>query len=153
MRFTLPILLLAGLTATGALLAQTPANAPNVKVHTIHQFRLPDIDENGRIRGEIFGDTARVPEKGLIDITNMRLITYDLDGTVLLRVTAPHCAYDRERHLAGSPSNVLIESRDFILSGEGFRCHLRRQRLEIANKARLVIGSIRGHSGSRELLP
>ncbi len=143
MRHCLSItLMLFAVLAAAATFAQQPAQPGQPKVHTIKQFRLPDMDETGRVRGEIFGDSARVPEEGLIDIANMRLLIYGANGSVELRVTSPHCAYNRERSIAGSKSSVLIENKDFILSGEGYLCHLRRQRLEIANQARLVLRSM-----------
>lgn len=139
-------------TLTFACIISAQNQAPEPKVHTISQFRLPDMDENGRVRGEIFGDTARVPEQGLIDITNMRLFTYDADESVQIRISAPNCIYDRKRSIAGSHGSVLIENRDFILCGEGYRCYLQRRRLEINNKARLVLRSIRGaHQGEPPL--
>lgn len=142
MRLYTSIALMLFAVLAAATFAQQPAQPGQPKVHTIRQFRLPDMDETGRVRGEIFGDSARVPEEGVIDITNMRLFIYGDNGTVELRISSPHCAYNRERNLAGSKSSVLIENKDFILSGEGYLCHMRRHRLEIMNKARLVLRSI-----------
>ncbi len=143
-------ILFSSLVSAAAVVAQAPST--NIKVHTVSMFRLPDMDETGRTRGEIFGDAARVPEEGPIDITNMRLFTYDAAGAVQIILTSPHCIYDRKHNLAGSHASVLIQSRDFILSGEGYRCNLRKNRLEIAGKARLVIGSIRNRMKDTEAL-
>ncbi|MCK5676670.1 MAG: hypothetical protein KAH99_06605, partial [Verrucomicrobia bacterium] len=60
------------------------ASAQNMDMGTgmeISGFRVPDYDEQGKLRAQLYGEHAKVREGGEVEITNLKIEMYK-DGEV-----------------------------------------------------------------------
>lgn len=118
-----------------ALMAQGQA-----LVGTIRNFRVPDFDEKGVKKSEIFGDQVDpLPDDpSKVKIKGLRILFYkdgELDGTIL----AAECIFDRKTREAYSNADVRVEKTKMLVTGKGFRWHPSRQRVEILNDVRVLV--------------
>jgi hypothetical protein len=105
---------------------------------TITGFRVPEYDDNGKLKTELFGDTARVLPDGVIEITQLKIDVYN-KGQVDMTVTAPKCAYNQKEGLAKSDSDVRIARENMVVTGVGFTWTGQNERFEILSKAKVVL--------------
>ena len=140
MRIFLTMLLgVAGLLwPAGFVRAQAPAGAQQV----LNVFNFPEYDEAGQLKTMVSGDQARVNSDGSIDVTNLKIVFYE-KGQPAMRVTSPRCTYNREIQMAESNSRVLIERKEIMLSGVGFRCRLKDKQMRINSNAKVVLSRLK----------
>ena len=129
--------LAAGLACT--VLAQSDDNP------TLTVFRVPEFDEQGKLKSQIQGDFAEVLPNGVIKITQLTMEFYAKDGQVDMKVTAPKCIYDRDRGGAASDSDVKIERGNMEVTGVGFIWDGKKERLQIYKDTRVVLKDVRKH--------
>ena len=118
--------------------AQALANAPQV----FNDFRLPEYDESGRIKTDVRGDQAVMHTNGVMEVTNVRVVFYE-DGKPVIRMSAPRCTYYAEKQVVESNSRVLIEHKEILISGVGFRCRLKDRQMKISSAAKVVLSRLK----------
>ena len=118
--------------------AQAPAGAPQVLI----DFRFPEYDDAGQLKTEVYGDKATMNPDGSIDVTNLQIVFYE-NGKPAMRVSAPPCTYNKEAQTASSDSRVLVERKEILLTGVGFRCRLKDKQMKINNKAKVVLSRLK----------
>ncbi len=101
-------------------------------------FRVPEYDEKGQLKTQIFGEKAVVVTDSVVDITRLEIETFE-DGKVDMRVRAAQCRFDQHTGVATSDQDVRITRRHVIISGTGFRWESEPVRFEIHRDARVVI--------------
>jgi hypothetical protein len=101
-------------------------------------FRVPDYDEQGALRAQLFGGHARVLGGGDVEITDLKIEMYK-DGEIAMTVFAPHCFFNLESRQARSEGQVLIESGLMSIVGRGFSWSAEAGRFEILNEARVLV--------------
>jgi lipopolysaccharide export system protein LptC len=121
----------------------------NKDVQTLTSFRVPEFDEQGRMKSQIFGDFAEVLPDGVIKITKLTMEFYT-GSNVDMRVTAPRCIYDKERGGAASDSEVKIVRDNMEVTGVGFAWNARREKFQIFKQVRVVLTGVRSHMDSGE---
>ena len=115
------------------LLAALALGAPaQSEPQSLSDFKIPEYNEKMQLESMLFGDHAQVSRGGkVIDITNVKIEYYkqqdlpepspnalpDPDAEepapeVDMRITAPHCTYDRRFKAASSPGSVRITAED-----------------------------------------
>ncbi len=105
-------------------------------------FRVPDYDDEGRLRSLLSGERATVLSPDVVEIENLQVDMFR-DGIVETRIVSPHCLYHRRAHIAMSTSPVRIVRGDVVITGEDYRYEPRRQRFMIQTNARVVIRDVR----------
>ena len=85
----------------------------------ISGFRVPDYDEHGVLRAQLYGEHAKVLANQDVEITNLKIEMYQ-DGKVAMTIFAPHCFFNTETHVAHSTGRVLVESDWMSVVGVGF---------------------------------
>ena len=101
-------------------------------------FRVPDYDEQGELRAQLYGESAKVLEKGEVEITNLKIEMYK-DGEVSMTVFSPHCFFNMESREAHSAGRVLIESGLMTIVGRGFTWSSAAGRFEILHESTVLV--------------
>ncbi len=101
-------------------------------------FRVPDYDEQGELRAQLYGEHAKVLEGGEVEITNLKIEMYR-DGEVVMTVFSPHCFFNMETRLARSDGRVLIESGPMTVVGRGFTWSAEAGRFEILHDSKVLV--------------
>ena len=104
----------------------------------ISGFRVPDYDDQGQLRAQLYGEHAKVLEKGEVEITNLKIEMYK-DGEVAMTVFSPHCFFNMETKQARSEGRVLIESGLMTLVGRGFTWSAEAGRFEILHDSKVLV--------------
>lgn len=76
--------------------------------------------EDGTIKRQLLATEARVPTKGPVVATGVRIESFDTSGKLEMVVTAEDCTYDRESGTATSKSHMRAEEGPMVISGKGF---------------------------------
>jgi hypothetical protein len=101
-------------------------------------FRVPEYDEHGELRAQLYGEHAKVLDQGEVEITNLKIEMYK-DGEVVMTVYAPHCFFNMESRQARSEGRVLIESDMMSVIGRGFVWSAEAGRFEILNESKVLV--------------
>ncbi len=128
-------LLVVFLLFSGACFGQTQEFGSGMEVSG---FRVPDYDEQNVLRAQLYGETAKVLEKGVVEITNLKIEMYK-DGEVAMTVFSPHCFFNMETREAYSEGRVLIESGLMTIVGRGFTWSAEAGRFEILHDSKVLV--------------
>ena len=107
-------------------------------------FRFPEYDKKtNQLRSLLTGRGARQLANGTVELTDMRLETYDYGTTPRATnfvVEAPHCVLDLATRVATSPGRMQAWKVDgqFAVSGAGYEFRQLEGRLTISNNVRTV---------------
>lgn len=129
---------LAAATAWGVLQA-----GAQLDVQTVSGFRVPQYDDEGNLKYQLFGELAKVLPDEVIEITGLKLEMYNKAGETEARVTAPTCTYDKRQDRAGSRSDVRIAAEKMIITGTGFLWNSKNEQFQIFKNVKVVIKDAR----------
>jgi len=101
-------------------------------------FRVPDYDDQGQLRAQLYGERAKVLENGEVQITNLKIEMYK-DGEVAMTVFSPHCFFNKDSRQAHSEGRVLIESGLMTIVGRGFTWSAEAGRFEILHDSKVLV--------------
>jgi hypothetical protein len=101
-------------------------------------LRVPDYDEQGELRAQLYGEHFKVLAEGEVEITNLKIEMYK-DGEVVMTVFAPHCFFNMDSRQARSDGRVLIESGLMTVVGRGFVWSAEAGRFEILNESKVLV--------------
>jgi len=104
----------------------------------ISGFRVPDYDDQGALRAQLYGEHAKVLDAGEVEITNLKIEMYK-DGKVAMTVFAPHCFFNLDTRRARSEGRVLIESGLMTVEGRGFVWSAEAGRFEILHESKVLV--------------
>lgn len=104
----------------------------------ISGFRVPDYDDSGKLRAQLYGEHAVVLESREVEITNLKIEMYK-DGEVVMTVFSPHCFFNMETRQAHSDGRVLIESGPMTVAGLGFTWSAKAGRFEILHDSKVLV--------------
>jgi len=104
----------------------------------ISGFRVPDYDDQGKLRAQLYGEHANVLEGREVEITNLKIEMYK-DGKVAMTVFSPHCFFNMETRQARSEGRVLIESGLMTIVGRGFTWSAEAGRFEILHDSKVLV--------------
>lgn len=130
-RFTLGVVLAAVLLLAANASAQLAGQA-------VRGFTLPEYDDEGRLKQELYGETATLLEGGLMQLAGLRIEFYD-KGELTARVFAPECALDQVGKKAASRSHIRIITDKGVLTGDGFAWNGENEQFQIFQNVRVVI--------------
>lgn len=112
------------------------------QIDEITGFRVPEYDEDGNLKSQIYGDFAKIRDDDRIEITNLKIEMYN-DDEIDILVTAPHCLYDQKSRRAHSESRVRIARDNTVITGEDFSWDMKEQRFVILKNAKVVLKNLR----------
>jgi hypothetical protein len=125
--------LVAGLVLGLATLASAQVEGQAVK-----GFRLPEYDEEGKLKQQLYGETATFLQDGIIQLTGLKIEIFSR-GLVTARIYSPACAYDPDRKRAASKEHIRIVTGKGVVTGEGFAWNGENQQFQIFKNARVTL--------------
>ena len=129
----------AGLHILVAIILCGPAGAQDFAAGMeITGFRVPDYDDQGALRAQLYGGHAKVLGDGDVEITNLKIEMFR-EGSVAMTVFAPRCLFNLETRQARSDGRVLIESGLMTIAGRGFLWSAEAGRFEIRQAAKVLV--------------
>ena len=138
--------LLSILMIAGVCMGQTQEMGVGME---ISGFRVPDYDDQGQLRAQLYGEHAKVLDKGEVEITNLKIEMYK-DGEVAMTVFSPHCFFNMDTREARSEGRVLIESGLMTIIGRGFTWSAVAGRFEILHDSKVLVKEA-AKAGMKEL--
>ena len=105
---------------------------------SVKGFRLPEYDADGKLKQQLYGETATFLRDGIIQLTGLKIEIFR-DGQVTARVFSPECVYDSNRKRAASKDHIRIVTEKAVLSGEGFAWNGENEQFQIFKNAKVVL--------------
>lgn len=136
-RATRSLLVLASLVAVACWLLPLTALA-QLGNQAVRGFTLPEYDDEGRLKQELFGETATFLDGGLMQLSGLRIEFFN-EGNLVARVFAPECALDQVGKKAASRSHIRIVTDKGVLSGDGFAWNGQNEQFQIFQNVRVVL--------------
>ena len=124
--------------ACGLALA-VPARA-QLEGQAVKGFRLPEYDEAGNLKQQLYGETATFLADGIIQLTGLKIEVFR-HGEVSARIASPACAYDPNRKRAASKEHIRIVTEKAVLTGDGFAWNGQNQQFQIFKNAKVTLDS------------
>ena len=126
--------------------------AQEQEAQTVSGFRVPQYDDQNRLKSELFGDFAKVLPDGIIEISQLKIDFYAGDK-VDMTVTSPYCTYDQKQARAESEADVRITREKMIVTGVGFTWDGRDEKFKIKKQAKVVLKEARQRLETSEEKP
>ena len=102
----------------------------------------PRYDDSGQMTAQVFGESAEVQADGSITVTGFKMELFT-DGVTDVRIIAEECVYRPQEGKASSESNVVVERKNVVISGRGFKWDSQNHIVEIHENTRVVLRNIR----------
>ena len=133
----------AALLATGVWVG----SAQNLEQQVITGFRVPEYDDQGHIKTQMFGESANIPANGPVEVHQLKYEIYGEGTQAETCITAPLCFYDREGGEAHSDGPVRIARADMVITGVGFSFDRRSERMVIQHQVKVVLKGMHKQEG------
>ncbi len=95
-----------------------PAVRAQIAGQRIRSFRVPEYDDEGRLKWVFSGDEALFREDGTVHITGVKVEIYR-DGRVDMLLRSPECDYGQDQKRAWTDAPVEITAPNLSIRGEG----------------------------------
>lgn len=130
--------------AGAACLALMAGTAAGQEGPRLGRFVVPEYTEEGVKKSELTGESARVLAGGVVEVSTFTITFYETGTTnVRMKVSAPHCTYNRSSQFARSPSEVTIKGDNMVVTGENFAWDGAREIFRILQNAKVVLNNVR----------
>ena len=128
---------MAGGMAAGLCLAAGAAQG-QLDGQAVKGFRLPEYDEDGLLKQQLYGETATFLPDGIIQLTGLKIEIFRR-GEVTSRIFSPACAYDPDRKRAASKEHIRIVTEKAVLTGDGFAWNGENEQFQIFKNAKVTL--------------
>jgi len=109
-------------------------------IKPIQNLRIPiEFYGNGKVKTELTAGLAKIPPKGDIEATDVKLEFLDPLGNVEARMVADDCHYDKTNGVAKSESNVMMEKQGTVITGKGFEWNAKEEKMTILSNVKVVL--------------
>ena len=126
------------IVAVWVVLGWASAAPAQLEGQSVKGFRLPEYDENGKLKQQLYGETATFLQDGLIQLTGLKIEVFR-EGEVMARIFSPLCAYDPNRKRAASKDHIRIVTEKAVLTGDGFAWNGENEQFQIFKNARVTL--------------
>ena len=102
----------------------TPGPGSQVPLPIGHEAKglvLPDIDENGHLRGRFVAGTARRADQNHMQFRDLNITTYTEDNQIDLQIAMADSVLDLNTRVLVSPQRTTIKRADFEIVGDTAR--------------------------------
>ena len=127
-----------GIVAVWVVLGWASVAPAQLEGQSVKGFRLPEYDENGKLKQQLYGETATFLQDGLIQLTGLKIEVFR-EGEVMARIFSPLCAYDPNRKRAASKDHIRIVTEKAVLTGDGFAWNGENEQFQIFKNARVTL--------------
>ena len=125
-----------GMAAGLCLMA--PMACAQLEGQAVKGFRLPEYDEEGKLKQQLYGQTATFLQDGIIQLTGVKIEIFRR-GELTARVYSPLCAYDPNRKRAASKQHIRIITEKAVLTGDGFAWNGENEQFQIFQNAKVTL--------------
>jgi hypothetical protein len=122
-------------SATGSPATQVPLPIG----HEAKGLVLPDIDENGHLRGRFVAGTARRIDQAHMQFKDLSITTYTEDNHVDLQVAMADSVLDLNTRVLTSPQRTTIKRADFEIVGDTARFDTAARHGSMTGNVKMVI--------------
>ena len=105
---------------------------------TVKGFRLPEYDADGKLKQQLYGETATFLQDGIIQLTGLKIEIFRR-GEVTARIYSPLCAYDPNRKRAASKEHIRIVTEKAVLTGDGFASNGEDEEYQTVENAKVTM--------------
>ncbi len=105
---------------------------------TVKGFRLPEYDADGKLKQQLYGQTATFLQDGIIQLTGLKIEIFR-KGEVMARVYSSVCAYDPARKRAASKQHIRVVTEKAVLTGDGFAWNGETEQFQIFQNAKVTL--------------
>ena len=102
----------------------SPGSTGQVPLPIGHEAKglvLPDIDENGHLRGRFVAGIARRVDQDHMRFRELNITTYTEDNQIDLQIAMADSVLDLNTHVLSSPQRTTIKRADFEIVGDTAR--------------------------------
>jgi hypothetical protein len=124
--------------AAAVLLGSAAGAYAQLEGQTVKGFRLPEYDEDGKLKQQLYGTTATFLADGIIQLTGLKIELFR-KGEVTARIYSSLCAYDPKRKRAASKQHIRVITEKAVLTGDGFAWNGETEQFQIFENARVVL--------------
>ena len=115
-----------------------PLAFAQVEGQAVTGFRLPEFDEDGKLKQQLYGETATFLPGGSILLTGLKIEIFR-KGEATARIYSPECAYDPNRKLAASTNHIRIVVEKAVLTGDGFKWNGTNEQFRIDQNVKVTL--------------
>jgi hypothetical protein len=108
-------------TASPSATAAEKGPVPLPVGHEAKGLVLPDIDENGHLRGRFTAGTARRVDASHMEFKDLSITTFNDDNQVDLQIAMSDSVLDLNTHVLSSTQRTTIKRSDFEIAGDRAR--------------------------------
>lgn len=116
------------------------AGAQQLETPAVKGFHLPEYDAEGRLKQQLYGETATFLPDGIIQLTGLKIEIFRA-GEVTARIFSPACVYDQNRKRAASQEHIRIVVEKGVVTGDGFAWNGSNEQFQIFRNAKVVLDS------------
>jgi hypothetical protein len=127
-----------GLAAGLAVWLAGPLAPAQLEGQAVKGFRLPEYDADGKLKQQLYGETATFLQDGIIQLTGLKIEVFR-KGEVTARIYSPDCAYDPNRKRAASKEHIRIVTEKAVLTGDGFAWNGENEQFQIFKNAKVTL--------------
>jgi hypothetical protein len=131
-----------GTEATGQSVTASPGSTGQVPLPIGHEAKglvLPDIDENGHLRGRFVAGTARRVDQDHMQFRELNITTYTEDNQIDLQIAMADSVLDLNTRVLSSPQRTTIKRADFEIVGDTARFDTAARQGTITGNVKMVI--------------
>jgi hypothetical protein len=131
-----------GTEAAAQSATPSPGSTGQVPLPIGHEAKglvLPDIDENGHLRGRFVAGTARRLDQDHMQFRELNITTYTEDNQIDLQIAMAESVLDLNTRVLSSPQRTTIKRADFEIVGDTARFDTAARHGTITGNVRMVI--------------
>jgi hypothetical protein len=131
-----------GTEAAAQSATPSPGSTGQVPLPIGHEAKglvLPDIDENGHLRGRFVAGTARRVDQDHMQFRELNITTYTEDNQIDLQITMADSVLDLNTRVLSSPQRTTIRRADFEIVGDTARFDSAARQGTITGNVKMVI--------------
>jgi hypothetical protein len=131
-----------GTESPSASATASPGSGGPVPLPIGHEAKglvLPDIDENGHLRGRFVAGTARRVDQNHMQFSDLNITTYTDDNKIDLQIAMADSVLDLNTRVLSSPQRTTIKRADFEIVGDTVRFDTAARHGTITGNVKMVI--------------
>jgi hypothetical protein len=107
--------------------------------HEAKGLTLPDIDENGHLRGRFVAGTAKRVDENHMQFHDLNITTYTEDNKIDLQIAMADSLLDLNTRVLTSPQRTTIKRADFEIVGDTVRFDTAKRHGTMTGNVKMVI--------------
>ena len=107
--------------------------------HEAKGLTLPDIDENGHLRGRFVAGTAKRIDQNHMQFRDLNITTYTEDNKIDMQIAMADSVLDLNTRVLTSPQRTTIKRADFQIEGDTVQFDTAKRHGTMTGNIKMVI--------------